>query len=421
MAAQATQALSSFLLMAAAARTLSLGELGILSVLYGSLVLCAAITSGFVGDSLTVLDRHQHAVRAGLQGWMMLLAGGCALAAPVVALASGLVTGWQAVLFGGAVWGYLVEDVLRRLLMARLFFIRIVLVDAAVLSVTVGIVLVAGALEPLTINVFLAAIVAGQLTGACLGVLLAGRGERYWVRLSGAAWRTVARYGAWRAAQQMLRPGLLTVMRLLIVALIALEASGEVEVARVYAAPAMLMVAGLSSYLFATFARRTEDSTALLLRRADKGVGLLMVVTVACGAVALAVLPFAGPLATGREPDTLAVAGWLAFAVAIAAVSPYGALAAVRSGSSRVFGIRLADTVLSLGVLWLVLDLTGNYALAPLAAAAGSLLGGAAIRFILLVPLRSREGTGAAPIPAAPNATTSAPAVKTTKKLETNA
>ncbi|MDN3905263.1 hypothetical protein [Arthrobacter sp. YD2] len=389
-AAQGTQALASFLLLAAAARSLGLADFGILGLLYGLLVVCAAVTSGFIGDSLTVLDRHDRSIRSGLQCWTFVLSLGCALAVPLVSRTTGLIGPGTAVLLGTALWCYVIEDLLRRVLMAKLLFVRILGMDSIMLVVSVGTLALLAHYGPLSVDSFLVAIACGQLAGAITGAGSAGRGERYLVSLRSPAWRTVAAYGSWRAAQQMLRPGMLTVVRLLVIALVSLEAGGLLEMARVYTAPALLVVSGLTSYLFASFAR-SDESVAALLRRADRGVSLLVGLTVICGAAALAALPVAGPLATGQEPPALAVAGWLLYAVSVAAATPYGSLAAVRVGSRRVFLLRLADTTVSLGLTAAVLLVSGNYALAPLAAASGSLLGGLAIRSLLLVPLRSRE------------------------------
>ncbi|MEB7448950.1 hypothetical protein [Arthrobacter koreensis] len=389
--AQASQALGSFLILAVAARSLDLGSLGLLSVLYGLLVLSAATTSGFVGDSLTVLNRQSNAVRAGLQVWLFLLSAGCAVAVPLVVWALGLVDPMQAFLLGLAIAAYLIEDVVRRVHMACLLFQRIVLMDLTVIAAALLLLLVLGERTELTVTSFLAAIAVGQAAGAVAGVVALPVVERVLVSLRGAQWRTVAAYGTWRAAQQALRPALLTALRSAVVLLVAFEASGALELARVYAAPAMLVVGGISSYLFASFARARTVPLGQLLRRADRGVLALLCMTAVCTAVALAALPAAGPLLLGSLPELTAVAGWLAYTAAVSAATPYGVLAAVRSSPSRIFLIRSADTVVSLGAVVLVVHFTANAALAPLAAAFGAALGGVAIRQILLVPLRTTE------------------------------
>lgn len=389
--AQASQALGSFLILAVAARSLDLGSLGLLSLLYGLLVLSAATTSGFVGDSLTVLNRQSNALRAGLQVWLFLLSAGCAVAVPLAVWALGLVDTVQAFLLGLAIAAYLVEDVLRRLHMACLLFQRIVLMDLTAIAAALLLLLVVGQPTDLTVTSFLAAIAVGQAAGTVAGVVALPAAERVLVSLRGAHWRTVAAYGSWRAAQQALRPALLTALRSAVVMLVAFEASGALELARVYAAPAMLVVGGISSYLFASFARARTVPLEQLLRRADRGVLALLCMTAVCTAVAVVALPTAGPLLLGSLPELTAVAGWLAYTAAVSAATPYGVLAAVRSNPSRIFLIRSADTVVSLGAVVLVVHFTANAALAPLAAAFGAALGGLAIRQILLAPLRTTD------------------------------
>src|SRR5699024_1591673 len=52
--AQAIQSLTSMVVLMLAAKLLGLEALGLFSILYGALILAAAITSGFVGDTLMV-------------------------------------------------------------------------------------------------------------------------------------------------------------------------------------------------------------------------------------------------------------------------------------------------------------------------------------------------------------------------------
>ncbi|MET4059033.1 hypothetical protein ABIB35_000562 [Arthrobacter sp. UYP6] len=387
-AAQSSQALGAFLIMAVAARSLDLGSLGLLSVLYGLLVLSAATTSGFVGDSLTVLDRRSRSLRAGMQLWLIVLCLTCAGIVPSVVWIMDLATAPQALLLGLAVAAYLLEDVLRRLLMACMLFRRIVVMDLSVIVASLVVLLIADQSGELRVTSFLAAIATGQTAGAAVGIVMIPPTERTFVSLRGAQWRAVAAYGTWRAAQQSLRPALLTAMRSAVVLLVTFEASGALELARVYSAPAMLVVTGISSYLFASFARSRTVSLAQLLQRADRGVFALLSITAACTGVAVLALPAAGPLVLGSLPELSAVAGWLLYTAAVSAATPYGVLAAVRCSPARIFLIRLMDTAVSLGSVLTVVLLTGNALLAPLAAASGAALGGLAIRQLLLVPLR---------------------------------
>src|SRR5690606_7012671 len=67
-AAQAVTAATSMVLQVVAARALGLAEFGAFAVLLGFLVAASAVYTGYVGDSLAVLDRHDAVVRGALVG-----------------------------------------------------------------------------------------------------------------------------------------------------------------------------------------------------------------------------------------------------------------------------------------------------------------------------------------------------------------
>jgi O-antigen/teichoic acid export membrane protein len=179
-------------------------------------------------------------------------------------------------------------------------------------------------------------------------------------------------------------------VRLSVGAAAGLAAVGLLEAARTYVAPVMLVIAGLTSFLFVDYARDAALEMRTRLRRADRAVGALLLLTAAMAIVALALMGWAGPLLFGVELDALSVIGWLAYASSVAAVTPYGSLAAVVGRQSRVFAIRTGDTVLSVllvgGALWL----GAEPRITPLLLAAGSLLGGLAIRGLVLRPLQRK-------------------------------
>ncbi len=396
--AQSSQAVGTFLMLTIAARTLDLDGLGKLAALYGVLVLCAALASGFVGDSLTVLDRGSRPVRAGLEVWLVILGGGSALVVPMISLITGFTSPLESLLLGILTATFITAEIMRRLLIANLLFTRTMVSDALALMLGVGtLILWSAAGGQLNLAAFLLGFGLGRLSAALCSIVLSPATERFLVPLRHADWRAVASYGSWRSAQTTLRPALMTGIRLSLILIVALAAAGQLEIARIYAAPAMLCVGGMSSYLFASFARTKKAPMTAMLAQADRGVMVLLLLTLTITVLALAALPFAGPLLTGSNPDLVAVLGWLAYAASTAAVTPYGALAAVRARPRRVFAIRLLDTTVSLAAVVVVLQLTGAFALAPLVAAVGSAAGGIAIRFFLLAPLtRVPEGTTSA-------------------------
>lgn len=380
--AQLSQAAASFLLQVLAARELGAKGLGTFALLYGFIVLGTAISTGLVGDSLTVLDRRTPRVRAGLAHWAV----GAATLGAFVATSATYVAGYlplgAACLGGLACAVFMLEDVLRRALMACGRFWALVGVDASSLVVSVGVVLVWRAIEPVTITTFVVALLAGQVIAGGVALVVLPPDERGGLVARQPARREVWDYGVWRALQQGLRPAMMAGVRVLVTAVVGLAAFGALDAARVYVAPAMLVVSGVGSYLFASYARDARAEPAVAMRRADKGAGLLFVLTTLAGVCAVALLPVLGGLVTGGRFDmsALAVTGWAAYAAATAIVTPYGSLAAVRGGQVMVFVIRSAESALGIAVAVVLLTTTGGADWVPLGLAGGALVSGVLLR-----------------------------------------
>lgn len=393
--AQGTQAGISFVLQVLVARVLGVEELGRFAILYGVIVVLTGVVTGVVGDSLVVLDRQHPPIRSALQGVAVTLAVTGALVSGAVLAAIGLITPVEAVLFATAAVLFTLEEVLRRLLMADFAFLRVVAADASGFALALAIVLLAMATGAVDLAWFLAAIAAGQALAILGAVLLLPRPERSLARPQRGGLAAVLDYGTWRGLQQLLRPGMLTAVRLAIGGFAGLAAVGLLEAARVYVAPALLIVGGLTSYLFVRYAKDRTLPYRAVLRRADRTVLALVAATIVLGSAALAVLPWLGPLLFAVTPEFWAVVGWLAFTVAVAATTPYGTLAAVHGGQRRVFAIRLTDTVVSIAAVAALLA-TGQPPLwAPLVLAVGALLGGLTIRVLILAPLRHERADAA--------------------------
>jgi O-antigen/teichoic acid export membrane protein len=273
--------------------------------------------------------------------------------------------------------------------MANMGFWRVAAIDLAAFVgtlATVGLML----LGTVTLSAFLVAIAVGQVVAIGLGAILLPRSDRFVVGFTGGGYRTVAGYGSWRASQQLLRPALLTVVRTMVTVFLGLAATGLLETARVYVAPAMLVISGLTSFLFVSYAKGRTSSVALQLKKADRAVGALLGITVVMGGLLVLLLPWLGPLLFGTSPQIAAVLGWLAYTASVSAVTPYGALAAVGGRQALVFAIRLTDTLISAVAVAVLLALGGGAALAPVALAIGSIAGGMGIRWIILRPMARR-------------------------------
>ena len=375
-----------FTLQVIAISTLGFAGFGKFAILYGVIVLLTGVTSGFIGDSLTVLNRRSEVIRSALQGWALALIGAAACLGAVTVAAIGFVSPIEGLFFGLAIFAFLFEDLLRRLLMAGLLFWRIAIVDLTGLIVALAALVGIGAVGEQSISTLFGALAVGQASAIVAGCLLLPREDRYLVRLVRGAYGTVARYGSWRSAQQTVRPGLLTAVRAAVILAAGLTVMGELEAARLFVAPAMLLVSGYSTFLFASFATRMRLPMGALLVKADRAVFQLLAVTVVIGGLCLLALPQIGELATGHRLNFLMIVGWLAYAASVATVTPYGALAAVRGKQAAVFGLRMADSSFSLAAAVSLLSLGAPAEIVPFALTLGSLMGGIAIRWFLLRP-----------------------------------
>jgi O-antigen/teichoic acid export membrane protein len=391
-AAQGSQALASFVLQVLVARLLGFEGLGAFAILYGIIVLASAVLSGFVGDSLVVLDRDNRVVRSALEQYALGLSTLAGLVAASIVWLTGLISLAEAALFAAAIVAFCLEELLRRMLMAHLSFWKVAIVDMVGFVVALAVLGIWSLVAPIVLSSFLAAITIGQLVALFFAAAVLPRTDRYLVAFVRGGFGEVAAYGTWRSLQQLLRPAMLTGVRTLVTIFAGLAATGLLEAARTYVAPALLIIGGLSSFLFVSFAKDKSRPVRELLRRADKAVLALLAGTVAIGVVAVLALPVAGPLLFPETPDLVAVLGWLAYAASVAAVTPYGALAAVGGKQAVVFGVRVGDTIVSIVAVATALALGMGVPLVAVVLSVGSILGGAAIRFFILAPL-ARRGT----------------------------
>lgn len=404
MSGQVSQALASFGLQVVAARALGASGLGLFALLYGAIVLATALSSGLIGDSLTVLDRGDRPVRAALTRLAVLVATGCGLAAVAFGWLSGSLSLTAAVLFGLATTVFLLEDALRRLLMATMRFWSLPVVDFTSLAVSLVVLLVGSTTGTLEIGWFMGALAAGQLAALVVAWVRLPAAERHLPVTGPAALGTVWGFGAWRSLQMSIRPATLVAFRLTVTALVGLTLYGQLEAARVYMAPALILVSGMGSFLLPSYASAGDRSTTSLLAKADKAAVALLGGTCVMGLVAVAALPLVGDVLTGGDYtiSRVAVLAWASLAAATAALTPYTTLAAVRGRQRAVTAIRILDPAISL-VLLVPLTLLA-VDLAPVSLALGSLVAGLTLRGALSRTTRPTASSSRAPS-AVPSAT----------------
>ena len=404
---QLSQAVLSFVLLLIAAHALGASGLGHFALMLSVTVTLTALSNGLVGDSLIVLDRQDPAIRAALQAWCLIAAFGAGSVTAALFWWAGIVGPAGAVWFALANAAFLVESVLRLNLMAVMRFWSLVVVDLASLAgslLTLGVIRL---IEPLSIDSLLSALLVGQLVGIVVAVGRLPSRERWLAPSRPAAMRAVWAFGSWRAIQQCMRPSMLTLGRLIVIAVVGSAVFGQLEAGRVYMSPALLVVQGLGSYLFASYALTKDERWAPLVRRADRGALIMLVLTLAIGVIGTALVPLLGPLVTGPSFSMLPVAvlGWAVYAASTAAVMPYATLASVRGRQRLVVLLRAADSIASLALLALVMAVWHAPAsVAPYVLAIGSFVDGAVIR--LLVLRRYVQDEASSPEVARPEMTT---------------
>jgi O-antigen/teichoic acid export membrane protein len=381
-AAQGAMAAGGFALQVLAARSLGVSGLGAFGLLYGTLVWANGIISGFIGDSLIVLDRHEPAVRAALQNWLLLISAFCAVAGFVVPWTTGFVDFPTALAFGGAVFVFLIEAALRSLLMATLMFWRMAAIDTTSFLTMVLLLLFA---PRVTLAWLFLGLMVGQLAAVAVGIFLLPTRERWLARTLPAEHRAVAAYGLWRGLSQAVHPALLALMRVIVIATVGLAAAGELEAARIYTSPALLVLMGLAGFLFANYALSKSQPMQAAVRSTDREALALMLITLVVSICAVSAIPLIGRLITGHNISVLAVVGWLVYTLSIAMVAPYNLLAAARGRQAAVLVVAFATSMLSL-VLVTALALTvGSADWVPFGLALGPFASAVVIRQYVLL------------------------------------
>ncbi len=399
-AAQFSQAIASFLLSVLAYRYMGQSGLGVFALIFGLVVLATAVVTGLVGDALTVLDRADPGVRAALQRWLTLVVAMLFLAFAVISPLTGKLGVVDSLLLAAAAACFVIEDTLRRWLMAVLRFRSLVVVDVSAAVVSIGLVVVAHEMRgDVTITTFIVGLLAGQLVATGVAVAVLPADDRWLARGVEPDMRAVWNYGAIRSAQQMLRPGMMTLVRVAVIAVLSASIYGQLEAARVYVAPAMLTVSGAASFLFASYAREKDRPMGELVRRADRAVLLLVCSTALLGVVATFSVAYLGTFVVddGEPLSELAVLGWVSYAAASASVTPYGSLAAVRGRQLGVLAVRIGESVCSVIAVLVLLVAGAHVDTVPFTLAAVSLVSGLVMRLKLL-PV-SGAGAPAGPQP----------------------
>ena len=397
---QGVVAVSGLVLQLVAARTLGLTGYGAYVLCFGVLVTVTAVFTGFVGDSLTVLDRFDPRVRSAL---VTAAAAGIAAGAVLDGAVAGVVDGGgvaAGAAFAAATAVWLAREVGRRVLMARLAFWRLVVADSvavvATLAALTGILL---ADRSAGLSGIFAAMAVGNAAAALVANALLPRAECRVPAPGVSGLRSVAAFAVWRSLQVGLRPATLVVVRLLVAATGGLAAVGLLEAGRLILAPVQTVVNSAGSVLLSggAAARRAGRTASVWTRRAAV---LLVGASVAGGLVGAV---FAGPvgnLVIDRPAPAGLVLGWAGFLAVAAATLPYATEVTVHVRSRTVFAIRFGDSLTAVALVAVLAAAGLGVAWVPWSMAAAG-----AVWFAVLYRVASRlrrASAGAPPDPAVP-------------------
>lgn len=367
---------SSLVLQLIALRELGTDGLGAFAVLFGILITINSVQSGWLGDSLTVLDRFDPGIRRALVRSQIAIVGLVFVASTLLSLPVAGVDTTTAVLFGLAAVAWVIEETLRRLLIARREFWKLVANDAAFALGSfglVGTVLVTGG--TFTLETLIVALLAGAILAIGHGVTQLPTAELSRGMLGPSRMREVASFAVWRSAQVGLRPGSQALVRVIVITAASYEALGQLEAARILLAPVLTIVNGAGVYLLPTYSGQAKAG-----RRFRPAVPVAMLVVAglaaAYGAVAMLLRAPLTDLLT-NEAATIPLAAliaWTLYSVGFGAGVPAGNALVARGRSRLAFNVRVVDAAAGV-LLAAVFAMTGLVDWVPLGLAVGTFIG----------------------------------------------
>lgn len=367
----------SLVVQVLAARTLGADGYGTFTLFSAILVVITAIQTGWVGDSLTVLDRFDPGVRGAIVGSQVFFVVMGLVVATSSAVLLHLTDFRLALIFGVMVAFWVTEEWGRRLFMARLEFWKLVLNDCIYVTVTLGLLAVHLHVSgTLTLGVFLTCMTLGAAAAIVATFFQLPREEFLAAPVTRGGLKIVSAFAVWRAIQTGTRPLALLMMRIMIVAFASRAALGGIEAARLVIAPAITFVSGAGSFLLPLYSqdvRSGVDRPTLTVARAR------IILCAATGAFGVLAIAFATPLtrvvtAGTFELDRVAVAGWALFATAGAAGLPSAHSMVARRQSRQVFTVRLLESAVGLVFVLVMLVLNAS-SLTPFGLSIGLLVG----------------------------------------------
>ncbi|NND74105.1 MAG: O-antigen ligase family protein [Ilumatobacter sp.] len=385
---QGIVAASSLALQLIALNQLGAPGLGAFSLLLGILITVNAVQSGWIGDSLTVLDRFEPGTRRALFQSQLIVVVLVAVSTTALALPVGGIDATAAVLFGVASVMWVIEETMRRLLIARREFWKLVANDASFALGSLGMIgFTAARGHTFTLETLILALISGAVVAIGVAVVQLPSIELSPGLLAASRLREMSSFAFWRAAQVGLRPGSMAIVRAVVAGAVSLEALGRLEAARLLLAPVLTAVGGAGVYLLPTYSAQAKRA-----ERFRPAVPLAMALVggmaAAYGAVALLARdPLMRLLDDGTTiVSAAALISWSLYSIGFGAGVPAGN-AVVSTGRSRVaFRLRCVDALVGVTAASLF-ALVGWIDIVPAGLAIGTFVGA----FLLLQELQQRS------------------------------
>lgn len=372
---QGVVAASSLVLQYLALRDLGKEGLAVFSILSnGLIVTAAALHTGWVGDSLVVLDRHAPAIRRALfraSGISVVVSFAFGLVG-ALAFGTGLDVG-SAALFGIALTLWLVEETGRRLMMARHEFVHLVANDVIFGVVSLGVTFAVRVSGRLTMDWLIGSLALGSVASILAAVVQLPRDELRRPERGPAAMRELAAFSTWRSGQLTMRPLGMLLTRVAVATLVSKSALGLLEAGRLIIAPILTAANGFGGFSLPFFTRRRNEG-----RLQMSLVGRFAAISAAGAAVyfpvALVIAPiFERQSDSGPIPTTLILA-WCVYAVAYSANVPTVNALTSLMHSRTVFWGRCVDSAVIVA-LSAAIAVTAGVEYVPLAMTVGMVVG----------------------------------------------
>lgn len=378
-AAQAVSPIANVLTSIVVARSLGPAGLGFFAVCLSVMQFLVSMQTVWVGDAYTVLDRSDSDVLNGVSLWELLhLAVGAMVAAPVAVFAFGLE--WApGLMLSALVAAWELEEFGRRTFMAHKQFRMQGLSDLLYAFLALSLLLVLEAMIGLSLTMVLGSMTIAAVASFVFNQVTAppGGGLRL-PRPSARALTVVASYGSWRAAQAGSAYLTQLGLRYAVVALVSIKGMGELEAARLVAAPMFTVLGASTNLLLPHFVQlRGRGYGALRIRLFGATTGITLI------ALCYTVLAVVGArpishLLVGDEfsADRFAVGSWCVLGIVNALTLPISTAATTVLPSRRIFSVRVVGSLLGLAAAVSLLALEGGTRSLPLGLAVGALLSG---------------------------------------------